>query len=94
LRCRSAAQKAVFDALVLRQQSTYLLGFSTIDVSSIVAAMPRVTLSIADREHMALKLLALQRNQKMVAVIERAIKKYLDDEGAYDLAIRSRNDRD
>lgn len=56
--------------------------------------MPRVTLSIAEREHMALKLLALQRNQKMVAVIERAIKKYLDDEGGYKLAIRSRNDSD
>ena len=56
--------------------------------------MPRVTLSIAGREHMALKLLALQRNQKMVALIELAIRKYLGDEGAYDLAIRSRSDRD
>lgn len=56
--------------------------------------MPRVTLLIAEREHMALKLLALQRNQKMVAVIELAIKKYLDDEGAYDLAVRSLSDPD
>jgi hypothetical protein len=30
----------------------------------------------------------------MVAVIELAIRKYLDDEGAYDLAIRSRSGRD
>ena len=56
--------------------------------------MPRVTLSIAEREHMALKLLALQRNQKMVGLIEMAIKKYLNDEGAYDLTIRSRSNRD
>jgi hypothetical protein len=91
---RSAAKQSVFDALVLRQQITCLLSFGSIEVSNIVAAMPRVTLSIAEREHMALKLLALQRNQKMVAVIELAIKKYLDDEGAYDLAIRSLSDPD
>jgi len=53
--------------------------------------MPRVTLSVADREHMALKLLALQRNQKMIAVIELAIKQYLKDEGAYDLVIQSKS---
>jgi hypothetical protein len=52
--------------------------------------MPRVTLTVADREHMALKLLALQRNQKMVAIIDLAIKQYLKDQGAYDLAIQSR----
>jgi hypothetical protein len=54
------------------------------------SAMPRVTLTVADREHMALKLLALQRNQKMVAIIDLAIKQYLKDQGAYDLAIQSR----
>lgn len=56
--------------------------------------MPRVTLSVADREHMALKLLALQRNQKMVAIIELAIKQYLENEGAYDLAIQSVSHQD
>jgi hypothetical protein len=56
-----------------------------------IEAMPRVTLSVADREHMALKLLALQRNQKMIAVIELAIKQYLKDEGAYDLVIQSKS---
>jgi hypothetical protein len=54
------------------------------------AAMPRVTLTVADREHMALKLLALQQNQKMVAIIDQAIKRYLQDQGAYDLTIQSK----
>ncbi len=52
--------------------------------------MPRVTLTVADREHMALKLLALQQNQKMVAIIDQAIKKYLQDQGAYGLTIQSK----
>jgi hypothetical protein len=39
---------------------------------------------------MALKLLALQQNQKMVAIIDLAIKKYLKDQGAYDLTIQSK----
>ena len=55
-------------------------------------AMPRVTLSVGDREHMALKLLALQRNVKMVAIIDMAIKEYLEREGGCDLSIRSRSD--
>ena len=54
--------------------------------------MPRVTLSVGDREHMALKLLALQRNVKMVAIIDVAIREYLEREGGYDLSIRSRSD--
>jgi hypothetical protein len=55
--------------------------------------MPRVTLTVADREHMALKLLALQSNQKMVAIIELAIRRYLEDEGAYDLTIQSKSEQ-
>jgi hypothetical protein len=51
--------------------------------------MHRVTLTIGDRERLALKLLALQRNQKMVAIIQIAIKKYLEEEGAYNLTIQS-----
>lgn len=58
------------------------------------AVMPRVTLTVADREHMALKLLALQQNQKMVAIIDLAIKQYLKDQGAYDLTIQSKVDMD
>ena len=52
-----------------------------------------MTLSVADRDHMALKLLALQRNLKMVAILEIAIKQYLESECAYDLTIHSKNDQ-
>jgi hypothetical protein len=52
--------------------------------------MPRVTLTVADREHMALKLLALQQNQRMVTIIDLAIKQYLKDQGAYDLTIQTK----
>ena len=52
--------------------------------------MPRVTLTVADREHMALKLLALQQNQRMVSIIDLAIKQYLKDQGAYDLTIQTK----
>ena len=51
--------------------------------------MPRVTLSLSDREHLALKLLALNRKQKMIAVMKEAIGEYLEKEGAFDLSIKS-----
>jgi predicted transcriptional regulator len=51
--------------------------------------MPRVTLSLSDREHLALKLLALNRKQKMVAVMKEALREYLEKEGAFDLSIQS-----
>jgi hypothetical protein len=47
-------------------------------------------LTVADREHMALKLLALQQNQRMVTIIDLAIKQYLKDQGAYDLTIQTK----
>jgi len=50
-------------------------------------------MSIADREHMALKLLALKRNQKMVGLIELAIRQYLKEQGAYELSIQSKGDQ-
>ena len=51
--------------------------------------MPRVTLLLGDREHLALKLLALKRKQKMIAVTKEALTEYLEKEGAFDLSIQS-----
>jgi hypothetical protein len=51
--------------------------------------MARITLSIDEREHLALKLLALKRKQKMIEVIKRAVSEYLEKEGAFDLSIKS-----
>lgn len=51
--------------------------------------MPRITLSINDRDHLALKILSLQRNRKLIALIQDAIGQYLESEGAYSLEIKT-----
>ena len=51
--------------------------------------MPRVTITLQPRDHLALKLLALSRQQKMVQVMEDALRSYLKHSGAYRLGITS-----
>ena len=51
--------------------------------------MPRVTVSIDERDHVALRLLAMRSDKKMVALVEEAIKSYLERSGAYKLQITS-----
>ena len=51
--------------------------------------MPRITLSIEERDHLALKLLSINQKKKMAAVIQEAISSYLDHTGAYQLSIQS-----
>jgi hypothetical protein len=53
----------------------------------------RITISISDRDHLALKLLSLQRQQKVLAIAQEAIHQYLEGEGAYNLTIRSTPDQ-
>lgn len=51
--------------------------------------MGRITITLNDRDHLALKLLALQKNEKIVMLLQEAMREYLDKSGAYDLAIQS-----
>ncbi|MFM7086701.1 MAG: hypothetical protein ACKOXO_06910 [Cyanobium sp.] len=51
--------------------------------------LPRITLSIEERDHLALKLLSINQKKKMAAVIQEAISSYLDHSGAYKLSIHS-----
>lgn len=51
--------------------------------------MGRITITLNDRDHLALKLLGLQRNQKIAILLQDAMHRYLEQTGAYDLAIRS-----
>lgn len=51
--------------------------------------MGRITITLDDRDHLALKLLSLQRNEKIVALLQDAMREYLFRAGAYDLVIRS-----
>lgn len=46
-----------------------------------------------ERDHLALKILALHKRTKIVAIIQDAMREYLDKEGAYDLAILSTKSR-
>jgi predicted transcriptional regulator len=52
----------------------------------------RVTITLDDRDHLALKLLALQKDEKLIVLIQEAMRQYLDRTGAYELSIRNGND--
>ena len=51
--------------------------------------MPRITLVLGDRDHLALKLLSLRKNAKVLALLKIAVAEYLEREGAYKLKIHS-----
>jgi ribosomal protein L17 len=51
--------------------------------------MPRITLALGDREHLALKLLALRKRKKFLALLQEAVAQYLEREGGYSLKIES-----
>jgi predicted transcriptional regulator len=56
------------------------------------STMPRITISLSDRDHLALKLLSLQQEKRILLIAQEAIRQYLDREGAYNLAIRSNSE--
>ena len=51
--------------------------------------MGRVTITLSDRNHLALKLLALQKNAKINVLVQEALVDYLKREGGFDLSIES-----
>lgn len=51
--------------------------------------MPRVTLALGDQDHLALKLLSLRKNKKVLTLLHEAVVEYLEREGAYKLKIQS-----
>ena len=52
--------------------------------------MRRVTFSIEEADHLALKLLAIQEGKAMIGVVQEAIKKHLEEKGAYRLSVRDK----
>lgn len=54
--------------------------------------MPRLTITLSDEEHQALKLLTLMERKKLIAVVQEAIHNHLEAKGAFDLEVRSRSD--
>jgi hypothetical protein len=56
--------------------------------------MGRVTITLSDRNHLALKLLALQKNAKINVLVQEALVEYLKQEGGFDLYIESQRPED
>lgn len=54
--------------------------------------MPRLTISLTDEEHQALKLLTLLERKKLVAVVQEAIHNHLESKGAFNLEVKKRLD--
>jgi predicted DNA-binding protein len=54
--------------------------------------MARITIALSDRTHLALKLLSLQKEKRVIKIIQEAIEQHLKNEGAYDLGIHSKKD--
>ena len=53
----------------------------------LMHAMRRVTFSLEDADHLALKLLAIHERKAMVEVVQEAIRSYLENKEAYLLAV-------
>ena len=52
------------------------------DAVLLIDAMRRVTFSLEEADHLALKLLAIHERKAMVAVVQEAIRNYLEDKEA------------
>jgi len=55
--------------------------------------MRRVTFSLEEVDHLALKLLAIHEQKAMVAVVQEAIGNYLENKEAYSLTVTKREGR-
>ena len=56
--------------------------------------MGRVTITLSDRNHLALKLLALKKNAKINVLVQEALTDYLKRKGGFDLYIQSQRSED
>ncbi|MFM7548459.1 MAG: hypothetical protein ACKO8I_06215 [Cyanobacteriota bacterium] len=54
--------------------------------------MPRLTITLSEEEHQALKLLTLMERKKLVAVVQEAIHNHLEAKGALNLEVKPRSE--
>jgi hypothetical protein len=59
-------------------------------MQSTLYPMPRLTISLSEDEHQALKLLTLMEKKKLVAVVREAIQNHLISKGAFNLEVKPR----
>jgi len=57
-------------------------------ISSFAEPMPRLTITLDERDHLALKLLAIRDGKRLGEAVDDAVKHYLNAVGAYGLSIR------
>ncbi len=62
---------------------------STISAHIASRSLGRVTINLSDRDHLALKLLSLQQDKKLMVLVQEAMHEYLTRKGAYSLVIQS-----
>ena len=55
--------------------------------------MRRVTFSLEEADHLALKLLAIHERKAVLAVLQEAIKSYLEAKDAYLFVVTKREER-
>lgn len=63
------------------------MALSIYNVFLLIGAMRRVTFSLEEADHLALKLLAIHERKAMVAVVQEAIRTYLENKEAYLLTV-------
>lgn len=56
--------------------------------------MPKITVSISEADHMALKLLAIVENKNIGNVLIDAVRGHLTKKGAHDLNVQKRPNKD
>ena len=65
----------------------------TYNEKSYLILMKRVTFSLNEADHLALKLLAIKENKAMIGVMQDAITKHLNETGAYRLSVSDNDNR-
>jgi hypothetical protein len=53
------------------------------------AGVARITIALSDKDHLAMKLLALQEGTSVTLLLREAIREYLISRDGYDLTIKS-----
>lgn len=86
--CIYASVHRCIGASAWRQSAQSAWRLPSVEVLHLLP-VPRITLALGDREHLALKLLSLRKNKKVLSLLKEAIDQYLEREGAYQLKIQS-----
>ena len=57
------------------------------DVFTSFLSMKRVTFSLQEADHLALRLLAIKEQTTLIGIVTEALRKHLEEKGAYRLSV-------